>query len=74
MSWVNINFSGATLSKGLNRGLGTILGGGLGCLAAVLAQAVSGMGNASIIIIGCSVFIISKILVNTGTNQLISCT
>ncbi|KAK9945347.1 hypothetical protein M0R45_010867 [Rubus argutus] len=52
-------FAGATLSKGLNRGLGTILGGGLGCLAAALAQAVSGMGNASIIIIGCSVFIIS---------------
>lgn len=75
MSWVNINFSGATLSKGLNRGVGTILGGGLGCLAAALAQAVSGIDKAaSIIIIGCSVFIISKILVNTGTNQLISCT
>ncbi|XP_010522712.1 PREDICTED: aluminum-activated malate transporter 14-like [Tarenaya hassleriana] len=38
-------FAGATLSKGLNRGIGTILGGGLGCLAAALAQEVGGLGN-----------------------------
>ncbi|XP_030552802.1 aluminum-activated malate transporter 12-like [Rhodamnia argentea] len=48
-------FAGATLSKGLNRGLGTILGGGLGCIAAVLAQEIGGVGNA--IVIGTAVFI-----------------
>ncbi|XP_041016950.1 aluminum-activated malate transporter 13-like [Juglans microcarpa x Juglans regia] len=48
-------YAGATLSKGLNRGLGTILGGGLGCLAAALAQEVGGIGNA--IVVGVSVFI-----------------
>ncbi|KAL5864043.1 hypothetical protein ACOSQ3_001557 [Xanthoceras sorbifolium] len=48
-------FAGALLSKGLNRGIGTILGGGLGCLAAALAQGVGGVGNA--IVIGTSVFI-----------------
>ena len=47
--------SGATLGKGLNRGMGTILGGGLGCLAAVIAQDVGGVGNS--IIIATSVFI-----------------
>ncbi|XP_050366170.1 aluminum-activated malate transporter 2-like [Argentina anserina] len=51
-------YAGATLSKGLNRGLGTILGGGLGCSAATLAQEVTGMGKASTIIIGSSVFIV----------------
>ncbi|KAL6210536.1 hypothetical protein ACLB2K_015768 [Fragaria x ananassa] len=50
-------FAGATLSKGLNRGLGTILGGGLGCSFATLAQEMTGMGKASTIIIGSSVFI-----------------
>ncbi|XP_059436142.1 aluminum-activated malate transporter 13-like [Corylus avellana] len=48
-------FAGATLSKGLNRGIGTILGGGLGCLAAALAEQVGGIGNA--IVVGTSVFI-----------------
>ncbi|KAK8711581.1 hypothetical protein V6N13_146859 [Hibiscus sabdariffa] len=48
-------FAGATLSKGLNRGIGTILGGGVGCLAAALAQAVGGVGKA--IIVGITVFI-----------------
>ncbi|XP_030486651.2 aluminum-activated malate transporter 13 [Cannabis sativa] len=48
-------FAGATLGKGLNRGLGTILGGGLGCLAASLAQQVHGTGNS--IIVGTSVFV-----------------
>ncbi|OMP05032.1 Aluminum-activated malate transporter [Corchorus olitorius] len=48
-------FAGATLSKGLNRGIGTVLGGGLGCLAAAFAQAVGGIGRA--IIVGISVFI-----------------
>ncbi|KAK7857109.1 aluminum-activated malate transporter 13 [Quercus suber] len=49
-------YAGATLSKGLNRGMGTILGGGLGCLAAALAQEVGGkIGHA--IVVGISVFI-----------------
>ncbi|XP_062114543.1 aluminum-activated malate transporter 13-like [Humulus lupulus] len=48
-------FAGATLGKGLNRGLGTILGGGLGCLAASFAQQVHGTGNS--IIVGTSVFV-----------------
>ncbi|GLT71523.1 hypothetical protein SLA2020_435350 [Shorea laevis] len=45
-------FAGATLSKGLNRGIGTILGGGLGCLAAALAQQVGGIGNAIVVAAG----------------------
>ncbi|MBA0617636.1 hypothetical protein Godav_027063 [Gossypium davidsonii] len=48
-------FAGATLSKGINRGIGTVLGGGLGCLAAIFAQAVGGVGKA--IIVGITVFI-----------------
>ncbi|KAL5123723.1 Aluminum-activated malate transporter 12 [Glycine soja] len=58
---VTFEFSaGATLGKGLNRGMGTILGGGLGCIAAVLAQNVGGgIGNS--IIIGTSVFIFGTI-------------
>ncbi|XP_035548663.1 aluminum-activated malate transporter 2-like [Juglans regia] len=52
-------FAGATLSKGLNRGIGTILGGGLGCLAAALAQEVGGIGNA--IVVGASVFIFAAV-------------
>lgn len=53
------NIAGATLSKGLNRGMGTILGGGLGCLAAALAQEVGGkIGHA--IVVGFFVFIFGK--------------
>ncbi|KAK9161245.1 hypothetical protein Syun_007586 [Stephania yunnanensis] len=48
-------FAGATLSKGLNRTMGTIVGGGLGCLAATLAQEIGGTGRA--IAAGTSVFI-----------------
>ncbi|KAK6940832.1 Aluminum-activated malate transporter, partial [Dillenia turbinata] len=48
-------YAGATLSKGLNRGIGTILGGGLGCLAAIIAQDVGGLGKA--LLVGSSVFI-----------------
>ncbi|GLT52736.1 hypothetical protein SLA2020_260580 [Shorea laevis] len=48
-------YAGATLSKGFNRGIGTVLGGGLGCLAAAFAQNVGGIGNA--IVVGFSVFI-----------------
>ncbi|PON31251.1 Aluminum-activated malate transporter [Parasponia andersonii] len=47
-------FAGATLGKGLNRGIGTILGGGLGCLAASFAQQVGGTGNS--VIVGICVF------------------
>ncbi|KAA0057295.1 hypothetical protein IC582_010057 [Cucumis melo] len=52
-------FAGATLSKGLNRGLGTILGGGLGCLASAFAQDLGGLASA--IIIGVSVFIFGAV-------------
>lgn len=48
-------YAGATLGKGLNRGIGTIIGGGLGCLAASFAQQVGGTGNS--IIVGVSVFV-----------------
>ncbi|XWS76424.1 hypothetical protein CRYUN_Cryun01aG0174900 [Craigia yunnanensis] len=48
-------FAGATLSKGLNRGIGTVLGGGLGCSAAAFAQAIGGIGRA--IVVGIAVFI-----------------
>ncbi|KAL2535634.1 Aluminum-activated malate transporter 12 [Forsythia ovata] len=48
-------FAGATLSKGINRGIGTVIGGGLGCLAAILADKIGGIGNA--IVVGSSVFI-----------------
>ncbi|KAF9619877.1 hypothetical protein IFM89_009659 [Coptis chinensis] len=47
--------AGATLSKGLNRGIGTILGGGLGVLAATLADQIGGSGEA--IAVGIFVFI-----------------
>ena len=52
--------AGATLSKGLNRAIGTVLGGGLGCLAAGLAEQVGGIGDT--IIVGISVFIFGKSL------------
>ncbi|XP_031402061.1 aluminum-activated malate transporter 8-like [Punica granatum] len=48
-------FAGATLSKGINRGIGTILGGALGCIAAVLAQQIGGVGNS--VLVGISIFI-----------------
>ena len=50
--------SGATLGKGLNRGIGTVLGGGLGCLAAILADEIGGIGNA--VVVGISVFVFGK--------------
>lgn len=44
------------MSKGINRGIGTIAGGGLGCLAAILADEIRGsIGNA--IVVASSVFI-----------------
>ncbi|XP_020238774.1 aluminum-activated malate transporter 2 [Cajanus cajan] len=53
--------AGATLGKGLNRGLGTIIGGGLGSLAAFFAQSI-GMGRVgNSIIIGASVFIFGSV-------------
>ncbi|KAK7393543.1 hypothetical protein VNO78_22101 [Psophocarpus tetragonolobus] len=57
---VTFEFSaGATLGKGLNRGMGTILGGGLGCIAAVLAHNLGGVGNS--ITVGASVFFFGAI-------------
>ena len=50
--------AGATISKGINRGVGTILGGGLGFLMAFLAQGISGAGKA--VVIGMSVFVFCK--------------
>ncbi|CAL5437012.1 unnamed protein product [Camellia sinensis] len=47
--------AGATLGKGLNRGIGTVLGGGLGCLTAILGDVVGGTGNATVV--GISVFV-----------------
>ncbi|KAF1898323.1 hypothetical protein Lal_00033090 [Lupinus albus] len=41
--------AGATLGKGFNRGMGTIVGGGLGWLAAIFAQSIGGVGNSIII-------------------------
>ncbi|OVA05503.1 Aluminum-activated malate transporter [Macleaya cordata] len=51
--------AGATLGKGLNRGMGTILGGGLGCLAAILAQKLDWVGSS--IVIGTTIFIFGAI-------------
>ncbi|XP_075524415.1 aluminum-activated malate transporter 12-like isoform X2 [Primulina tabacum] len=48
-------YTGATLGKGINRGIGTVLGGGLGCLAAILADQIGGIGNH--VTVGFSVFI-----------------
>lgn len=58
-------YAGATLSKGVNRGIGTILGGGLGCLAAAFAEEVGGVGDA--IIVGVSVFIFAVAATYTRT-------
>ncbi|KAK7378345.1 hypothetical protein VNO80_03784 [Phaseolus coccineus] len=49
--------AGATLGKGFNRGLGTIIGGGLGCLVALFAQSIGIHRVGNSIIIGVSVFI-----------------
>ncbi|XP_009356764.2 aluminum-activated malate transporter 13 [Pyrus x bretschneideri] len=54
-------YAGATLSKGLNRGMGTILGGVLGCSAATFAQEVGGMGKGNAVMIGCWVFVMGAI-------------
>lgn len=54
-----MNMLGATLGKGINRGIGTIVGGGIGCLAAILAQNIGGVGNS--IFIATSVYIIGKL-------------
>ncbi|XP_011026187.1 PREDICTED: aluminum-activated malate transporter 2-like [Populus euphratica] len=47
--------AGATLGKGFYRGIGTVLGGGLGCIAAILGDQVGGIGNP--FIVGVSLFI-----------------
>ncbi|XP_020598934.1 aluminum-activated malate transporter 12-like [Phalaenopsis equestris] len=48
--------AGATISKGLNRLVGTVLGGGLGSLVAIIAQEIGGVGKA--VVIGISIFIL----------------
>ncbi|KAK9055781.1 hypothetical protein SSX86_026866 [Deinandra increscens subsp. villosa] len=48
-------FAGATLSKGLFRIVGTTVGGGLGCLVAILAEDSGKIGYAAIV--GTSVFV-----------------
>ncbi|KAM1755812.1 hypothetical protein ACFX12_008100 [Malus domestica] len=50
-------YAGATLCKGLNRGMGTIIGGVLGCSAATFAQEVGGMGKGNAVMIGSWVFV-----------------
>ncbi|XP_022846474.1 aluminum-activated malate transporter 13-like [Olea europaea var. sylvestris] len=52
-------FAGATLSKGIYRGIGTIVGGGLGCFAAVLANKRGEMFEA--IVVGTSIFIFGTV-------------
>ncbi|PKA62927.1 Aluminum-activated malate transporter 2 [Apostasia shenzhenica] len=47
--------AGATVSKGMNRGAGTVVGGGLGSIVATLAQEIGGLGKA--LAIGISIFI-----------------
>ncbi|KAI3449621.1 hypothetical protein Pfo_006286 [Paulownia fortunei] len=48
-------YAGATLGKGINRGIGTLMGGGLGCLAAIVADEIGGIGK--LIIIASSLFV-----------------
>lgn len=60
-----VAFAGATVSKGINRGIGTLIGGGLGCLAAVLAAQIGGIAKPIIIaltlfLFGAFVFIICQ--------------
>ncbi|KAL5701761.1 hypothetical protein ACHQM5_027069 [Ranunculus cassubicifolius] len=52
-------YAGAILSKGFNRGIGTVFGGMLGCFAAILAEEVGGPGKP--ITIGTSVFIFGAV-------------
>nr|XP_043638388.1 aluminum-activated malate transporter 2-like [Erigeron canadensis] len=47
-------FAGATLSKGLLRGIGTVLGGGLGCLATILTNNLGKIENT--IVVGILIF------------------
>ncbi|XP_016496645.1 aluminum-activated malate transporter 13-like [Nicotiana tabacum] len=49
-------YAGATLSKGINRAIGTVLGGGLGCMAAILADNSGEIGGA--LVVGISVIVI----------------
>ena len=56
--------SGATLSKGLYRGAGTVVGGGLGGLAAILGQLAGGIGNP--VVVGISLFIFGKVFILHG--------
>lgn len=50
--------SGATLSKGVNRGIGTVIGGGFGLATAVIAEDAGEMGNA--IGVAIAVFVCGK--------------
>ncbi|CAN1766038.1 Aluminum-activated malate transporter 13 [Linum perenne] len=62
--------AGATVSKGVNRIIGTVLGGGFGCLVATTGQKLGGIGN-SIIVAGGGTYyrqIHSKKLFDYGAN------
>lgn len=48
------------MSKGLNRGMGTILGGVVGCIVAVFAQEIGGGGVGNAVVVGNAVFIFGK--------------
>ncbi|KAL0389520.1 UNVERIFIED_CONTAM: Aluminum-activated malate transporter 2 [Sesamum calycinum] len=51
--------AGGTLGKGINRGIGTVLGGVLGCLAAILGDEIGGIGKP--IIIAFSLFLFGTV-------------
>jgi uncharacterized membrane protein YccC len=53
-------FAGATLSKGLNRGLGTIMAASLGLLIDYFANFIG--PDIEPFIVGCSIFLVGKII------------
>ena len=57
----HVCISGATLGKGFNRGIGTVFGGGLGLIAAILGGQVGGIGKP--LIVGVSLFISGNVFI-----------